>query len=271
MKIIAAVISIVLISGISVRADDQMVQTGQLLLELEQSIKASWQAPSWTRSRVTWRERVQSAPDVATLGQLVLELKQSLKTDALNGDWSENTQRGWQFACGMVRNVSSLGQIMTSLERQIVMGAQEDSWGERRDAWVAQVSGIVQQTRSEMIRAASKAAGLLLELERATRYSWQIPGWAQERDSWIARVRGATGPLTLSSEVFAFEQSLKREALGSEWHAQRSDTSISLFSAATISEVGIVLIRLERFMKFEAQEDSWRQRREQWVLEAKAL
>lgn len=271
MKIVIAVIGLILISGITVRADDQITRVALLLLELEHSTTLSWQKPSWQQERAAWISQVNSAPDVAALGKLVAEFEESLKPEAFEDDWSENAHKGWKFVCRLVGNVPSLGQLISALEQQIKSEAQEDSWTKRREGWIAEMDALVRTTRAEMVNEASKAALLLLELEQSTRLSWQNPSWEQERDTWISQVKGTTGPLTLTHAAFAFEQSLKREALDNEWLELRKDTSISLFSAKNLTEFGSVMINLERHMKFEAQEDSWRQRREQWALEAKAL
>jgi len=75
----------------------------------------------------------------------------------------------------------------------------------------------------------------------------------------------------LKQLLIEFETNVKYEAQSDSWREQRSEWLEKVRNASSMSELGQLLIEVETSIKYSAQTSSWRNQRSSWLSRVRSL
>lgn len=116
---------------------------GELLIQLETSVKFDSQTGNWRSRRSSWLSDVRSAGgDLSRLRDLVIEFETNILSSGQNSDWLSNSRSSWVSRVRGAGSIHQLAVLLAECESNIKYSAQSDSWRDRRSNWVSQVNGL---------------------------------------------------------------------------------------------------------------------------------
>ena len=125
------------VAGLTTLATAQ-TKFGELLWELEVSVKWSSQSSDWRGRRAAWREEVASAANVAEMKVLLKEFERNIKWSAQYPSW-KNKRSGWMGRVDAASTQGELARTLIALEKSIKYEAQASNWRSKRPGWLARV------------------------------------------------------------------------------------------------------------------------------------
>ncbi|MBN1532939.1 MAG: hypothetical protein JXA20_09775 [Spirochaetes bacterium] len=114
---------------------------GQLLIELETSVKWNAQTQQWRNRRTAWIHQVKAADNVGQMRGLLLEFEQQIKWDAQYPQW-KNQRNGWMQTVNRAQTQSQLAHTLLTVEASIKYEAQTPNWKSRRQGWINNVNAL---------------------------------------------------------------------------------------------------------------------------------
>jgi len=108
----------------------------------------------------------------------------------------------------------------------------------------------------------------LIQLETSVRLDAQTPGWVSRRPGWMRDVRVAGNDVgRLARLLVEFEREVQAGAQTPDWFAgnRREMWIHRAMRSASIAELAGLMLEAEASIRFDAQFDTWRTRRQAWV------
>lgn len=116
-------------------------QFGNLLIQLETSVKFSAQSSNWRSRRSGWIRRVRSCSNVSCMKALLKEFETNINYSAQSSSW-RSSRSSWLRSVNQARSQGQLANTLLTVESSIKYSAQSDSWRSRRSSWRTQVRNL---------------------------------------------------------------------------------------------------------------------------------
>ena len=116
---------------------------GDLLIQLETSVKYDSQTGNWRSRRSSWLSDVRSAGgNLSRMRELVIEFETNILSSGQNSGWLSNSRSSWVSRVRSAGSFHQLAVLLKECESNIKYSAQSDSWRDRRSSWISSINAI---------------------------------------------------------------------------------------------------------------------------------